>query len=273
MRRVITTKESTRVGSCIYCGTIEGRLTEEHVTPYGLGGRLTLLEASCHRCARITGALEGIVLGDMLFAARAALGTRTRRKKDRLIPRAIRVERGGEILEIKALWQDHWKIIQLPIFPVPACIDGRSYEHGIKLISQDVFELTERGNEIAARHGADRMLPPTYRPEDFARFIAKMALGYAVERYSLNAFQEIYVRSAILGASDDVGRWVGCSDRRELPVRRESTISVAFGIIPGDDLGVKIKMFAQFDGAEYVVIVGKVKEVYRDWIHSRGEKG
>jgi hypothetical protein len=36
---------------------------------------------------------------------------------------------------------------------------------------------------------------------------------------------------------------------------------------------VKIKMFPRFDGAEYVVVVGKIKEVYRDYIHSRGEQG
>jgi hypothetical protein len=270
---VIATKESTHVGACIYCGTTTKRLTKEHVTPFGLNGRLTLLDASCDECAKVTKALEQIVLGGMLFAARAALGTRTRRKKGRLGPRPMRVERAGEIQEIAAVWQDHWKVIQLPIFRVPACVDGRSYERGIEQTSQDVIELSERGAEIAARHGVDRVLLPEYHPEEFARFIAKIALGYAVQRYSLNAFQEIYVRASILGKSNDIGRWVGCSDRREFPVRRESIISVGFIIIPGDDLVVKIKMFAMFDGAEYVVVVGRVKELYRNWIHSRNEKG
>jgi hypothetical protein len=100
----------------------------------------------------------------------------------------------------------------------------------------DVFELSEQAKDIAARHGVDRVLAPEYRPENFARFVAKMALGYAVERYGLPAFEEIYVRSAILGASDHIDRWVGCPDRREFPKRPESTISVGFAIISGDDL-------------------------------------
>jgi HNH endonuclease len=271
--RVIATKKSTHVGACIYCGSTDGELTEEHITPYGLGGRLTLLEASCERCRKVTGELERIVLRDMLYAARAALGTPTRRKNERLSPRPMAVERSGQVEEISAVWQDHRKVIQLPIFPVPACIDQRAYVRGIEQTSMDVFDLGEKHEELAARLGVDRVLAPECRPEHFARFIAKMALGYGVERYGLAAFEDIYVRSAILGDSDDIGRWVGCSDRRELPVRKESAISVGFRIIPGDDLVVKIKMFTQFDGAEYVGVVGKVKEIYRNWIHSQGERG
>ena len=54
MRRLIEARQVTKIGRCIYCGTTEGKLSEEHITPYGLGGLLVLQEASCERCARIT---------------------------------------------------------------------------------------------------------------------------------------------------------------------------------------------------------------------------
>ena len=269
MRMVIDTRRSKRIGRCIYCGATEGRLSEEHITPYGLSGLLVLLEASCERHSKITCALENRILKDMFFAARAALGTRTRRPKDRAKPHPMFIERAGRIERIDAVWQDHWKVIQLPIFSLPALIDGRPYASGIECTSMDVFELGERGKEIARRHHADRVLPPKYSAEDFARFVAKMAYGYAVERYGLNAFEYVYVLPAILGESDDIGQWVGCPDRREFPVR-ECNISVGFKIIARDDLVVRIKMFPRFDGAEYVVVVGRVKEVYRDYLHARG---
>lgn len=272
MRKVIDIRQSKRIGKCIYCGTTEGSLSEEHITPYGLSGMLVLLEASCERHSKITSALERRILKDMLFAARAALGTRTRRPKDRAKPHPMFVERDGKIEKIDAVWQDHWKVIQLPIFPLPAFIDSRSYERGIEFTSMDVFELGEKGKEIAQRHHADRVLPPRYSAEDFARFVAKMAYGYAVERYGLDAFEDVYVLPAILGESDDIGKWVGCSDHREFPVR-ECHISFGFKIISGDALIVKIKMFPQFDGAEYVVVVGRVKEIYRNYFHARGEQG
>src|SRR5208337_2191611 len=119
MRRVIDTRQTKKIGRCIYCGETEGKLTEEHITPLGLSGLLVLLDASCNRCSKITSALEMKILRDMLFAARAALSTRTRRKKKRATTHPMFVERAGQIERVDAVWQDHWKVIQLPIFPLP----------------------------------------------------------------------------------------------------------------------------------------------------------
>jgi hypothetical protein len=98
------------------------------------------------------------------------------------------IEKEGRIQTIKAVWQEQWKVIQLPIFKLPACVDSRLYSGGIECTSMDVFELSERGTEIAARHGAEKVIPHKYRMEDFARFIAKMAYGYAVERLRSQGF-------------------------------------------------------------------------------------
>jgi hypothetical protein len=99
-----------------------------------------------------------------------------------------------------------------------------------------------------------------------------MAYGYAVERYTLKAFEQVYIVPAILGETNDIGRWVGCSDQREF-AKRDCTVSVGFKIIPRNELIVKLKMFAQFDGAEYVVVIGRVKEVYINYFHSIGAQG
>ena len=97
----------------------------------------------------------------------------------------------------------------------------------------DQFELSEKAEDIAKRLGADKVLLPRYDVEVFARFIAKMAYGYAVERYILNAFEAVYIVPAILGETNEIGRWVGCTDRREFP-RRDCTVSVGFKIILGN---------------------------------------
>ncbi|WP_217539485.1 HNH endonuclease, partial [Stenotrophomonas sp. GbtcB23] len=46
------------VGASIYCGATDGRLTEEHIIPKGLGGTLVLPQASCDDCAAITSLFE-----------------------------------------------------------------------------------------------------------------------------------------------------------------------------------------------------------------------
>jgi hypothetical protein len=77
----------------------------------------------------------------------------------------------------------------------------------------------------------------------------------------------------MLGETNNIGQWVGCPGLCELPVRQCTTVSVGFKIIPPDDLIVRIKMFAQFDGAEYIVVIGRVKEIYRNYFHACGEQG
>lgn len=54
------------------------------------------------------------------------------------------------------MWQDQWKVIQLPIFDLPAYIDGREFIAGIECVSMDTFELGERGEDIAKRHGGTK---------------------------------------------------------------------------------------------------------------------
>jgi hypothetical protein len=68
------------------------------------------------------------------------------------------IEKDGERITIQARWQDQWKVIQLPIFPLPAHIDGRSYTSGIDSTSMDQFELSEKREEIAKKHGASKVL-------------------------------------------------------------------------------------------------------------------
>src|ERR1700685_364397 len=70
------------VGSCIYCGSHE-RLSDEHIIPYGMGGRWILPESSCTGCAAITGAFEGDVLRTIVGPLRMLYNMPTRRKKER----------------------------------------------------------------------------------------------------------------------------------------------------------------------------------------------
>lgn len=271
MPKKIYQREAIEIGRCIYCGMTDGELTDEHVSPYGLNGRLELIKASCverdrslpEKCGNITSRIEDTVLGSMAVA-RAELGYRSRgRKKDP--PRRMLVEKNGKVFSLKDIpYKDQWKIIRLPLFRQPAAIDGRPYESGIEVVTEgpmDQIELCERAEDIAQKHGVDRIVFPEYPPEIFARFIAKMAYGYAVGRYGLPGFEEVYVRSAILGRTNDIGRWVGCTGIKEFPVR-ETTISAGFGILPGMDIIVKLKLFPRFNGPEYVVVVGRVKEFH-----------
>jgi hypothetical protein len=44
---------------------------------------------------------------------------------------------------------------------------------------------------------------------------------------------------------------------------RDCTVSVGYKIISRNELIVKLKMFPQFDGAEYIIVIGRVKDGYK----------
>lgn len=259
MVRFVTKKESIYVGRCIYCGETRGILTEEHVSPLGLNGLITLRDASCSECNKATSRIEEYVLRRMWGAARTEMGYRTRHKKGASDLYPITVIRDGVKTVRKVPLKDALKIIELPIFKAPASLDGRTFQGGIECISKDQFVLVEQRVDIAKRIGVDEVCPPDCDLEIFARFVAKCSYGYAVERYGIEAFESVYVRSAILGNTEDIGRWVGSPDTRELPVRK-TPMSGGFRILPDNDVLVRIKLFPRFDGAEYITVVGKMKQ-------------
>ncbi len=261
--RVVTHRESTYVGRCIYCGTTQGKLTEEHVSPYALNGCITLRDASCLDCCRETTKVEEHVLRYMWGAARAEMGYRTRNKKstDRLY--SLTVVRNGVKAILQVPLKDALKIVELPIFGPPAILGEGIAPDRIECISKDQFVLVETMEDLAKRIGVDEVCPPDFDPDIFARFVAKCSLGYAVERYGFDAFESVYVQSAILGSAKSVGLWVGSPDFREFPVRK-TPMSGGFRILLDNDVLVRIKLFPRFDGAEYVTVVGKMKQFHAD---------
>lgn len=169
---------------------------------------------------------------------------------------------GAKIIR-KVQLKDALKIIELPIFKARSALDGRSATDSIESTSKDQFVLVEQREDLAKRLGVDEVYPPDCNPEIFARFVAKCSYGYAIERYGIDSFESTYVRSAILGNTRDIGRWVGSPDTRELPVRN-TPMSAGFRILPDNDVLVRIKVFPRFDGAEYVTVVGKMKKFHAD---------
>jgi len=70
------------VGKCIYCGGLD-ELSDEHIIPYSLGGRIVLPKSSCVNCAKVTMKIEQHVSRDHLHIPRSYGNIQTRRKKSR----------------------------------------------------------------------------------------------------------------------------------------------------------------------------------------------
>lgn len=180
------------VKQCIYCHTKEGKLSEEHIVPYGLNGVHTLLNASCKKCADITSRIEGKVLRESFISARQGLNFRSRHQKAWNLP------------------MDAFTGLFFPISPPPAHLTGEAYESGVKVKSIALFALMTRHSKTKVR--------TTFPGHNFQRMLAKIGLGFAVAKYGIDAFQEFYVLPAILGEREDVGRWVGTAEDKIMPI-------------------------------------------------------
>jgi hypothetical protein len=266
-------KSKTRfIGQCIYCNSSEPPLSDEHTVPYGFNGDSILQQASCRQCADITSAFETVVLSDTLFAARAAVGAETRHRKQREQQRPMYVVRNGEEQEIQAPWQDHWKIIPLPVFEPPAFLDGRDYKGGLEAHKMEIAWIGEGPQEIAKLHNAEdvifKMRSGLRVAAAFAKLIAKIAYSSAVKEFGLSGIQEAFIVPAILGKRDDLGMWVGCDRQRIMGTKYHlwhTKLEIFRGIILA-----RVKLFARSDGTEYVAVVGSIRDATRGLLQGVG---
>ena len=262
-------KEMANIGRCIYCGSTDD-LREEHIIPFGLNGSWVLLNASCNRCADITSKFEMDVLRDTLLPVRAVLGFRTRRKKDR--PKNLPIWRDKDSMDSKidVPLSDYPAYLHLPVFKPPAFIEGRDYSCGIEMTGLQVKLVGPVRHEDINRKYDSREIV-TYgnlKPPSFARLIAKIAYCLTVGQHGLENIEECFVLPAILGAVDDIGKWVGSAPDRQLYSivqihRARLDVGASSGIV-----FARISLFTAFDTVEYIVVVGRLSSLYMSTIHN-----
>ena len=254
------------IGKCIYCGTADGKLSREHVIPHGLWGDLVLGRASCARCARITSAIEHRIERVSMLAFRTVLGAPTYDKKARPTSFPGRVRRDGEWREIELSIPEYTGTAAFPIFGLASAWTGREDDElelkGLRVVLASAGTVSSATWTPQQRAGAEAVEIPIHYdfakdPKVFARFIAKIAHGYAVDFFGVDGFRPSLIPS-ILGESDDIGSWVGTPTATTFaePPNRGHRVRV------GDDRNggviASVQLFADSGAPEYFVLVGRL---------------
>jgi hypothetical protein len=225
----------------------------------GLNGPWKLLEASCGKCATITSRFETAILKTTFDAVRIALDFPSRNKKERPSQLPLSIERGGrqEVVYIPA--EEYPAVIVMPHLEPPGYLIGTedtdlrvTGSTGVQIGGPPIAEVGKKlsAQSISTSAGFDPV-------DAFARLLAKIAYGCAVAATGcdLSRFDDVYVLPMILGRSDDIGRWVGGSNDDQ-PAAKADLHKVKFFIIDGE-FRVHVRLFAQFNAPEYVVVVGR----------------
>jgi len=251
---------STRyIGKCVYCDSTDN-LTNEHIVPRGLKGHWQLLKASCKACNQITSAFETNVLRKELILLRAASGWPTRHPKNRPKEFSFKVEKDGHKEEIVLPVADCPPFFMMLVFEPPRYIADYSYEKGV-----EVRGFTMHGPSQAKLKGKlnvdSILLTASFFGNCFERMLAKIGYGMTILAYGPDALEKCYILPCILARKDDAGYWVGSSGRHASSLPAEKALHRIFLTKHGREVAALIRLIANYQTPEYLVIVGKLKQI------------
>lgn len=249
------------IGYCIYCGALEN-LSREHIIAYGLSGTAVLQEASCSRCSVITGEFERKVLRGPMANVRKVLGLQSRSKHKKAHSNAkLTLIKDNNEINVEVPMNEYPLILSFPTFGVPHCLTGAT-ELGINLKGVTAILFGPRPEDVLQRFQAQKInIPePPSEPIAFARMLAKIAYCFAVKNSELSKLKgSCLVLPAILGQSDDIGRWVGTLDG---PIRTYPNLLHRLAIHSDREKGLltaEVQLFAHSQTPSYGVILGRLK--------------
>ncbi|MBI9045936.1 MAG: hypothetical protein JEZ06_15695 [Anaerolineaceae bacterium] len=247
------------VGHCIYCGANNQKLTDEHIIPFGLGGKLILPKSSCPNCSLITSQFEQFCLRPFFGNPRMVLDLPTRLPKER--PKKAPMEYIG------ADGKRHKSPISLE--EVPLIILGFNFPEPRFLMGLPPTEEVE--GDLVARY-IDNEIQKRFLDSDvkqiklgsvnillFSRMIAKIAHSFAISQLGYGTFNP-FLTDLILGNFSQYSTFVGGYKNQdnlkfpEVPLHYIYMKDISFK--NNDYISVVINLFAFADMPTYQVIVG-----------------
>lgn len=285
------TRKNKEINRCIYCGVIEGKLSDEHIIPFAFTPKgvnhWMLLRASCNDCANITSRFEGIVLRGAWRAARASLRMSTRRNYPNTFP--IEIWHGTQSKIIELPLEETWRVLPYPEFRIPGQFDDRPDTNALHVVALGLMDHEKSFHEIAAQHHADKIGIPglflidliddslNYGPKfqvygiAFARFLCKLAFCYAIYKFPRGDFIEQHSLPIIFGDLSKIGRWVGCA--RTVTLKSKNEYFRLQMEIYENDLWLRIRLNPLHEKVpEYMINVATLREEMVHLLNSIGGK-
>ncbi|MFZ7095482.1 hypothetical protein ACOPJQ_08675 [Luteimonas dalianensis] len=259
------TVRTAPAGACIYCGATEGRLTDEHVVPKGLGGTLVLPQASCDDCARLTSQFEMRVLRGFLDRGRQAMGIKGRKSHKRPAADTLTqtfIQADESTIDHDVPWDDGVKVMHLPVFVLPAFLDPRRAMDPavsqLEIMALDTLHFGVGQGELVREYQAQGM-----RFEDrmdlwaFAKMLAKVAHSYHVAIHGVFPLEQSPLVPIILGQRSDALNWIGTTLSDTLPSGGQALHLLHHQALESEEgsraSAVRIKLFAHDSTPTYAL--------------------
>jgi hypothetical protein len=240
---------------CMYCLADGVPRTEEHLIPLALGSRLTLRDAVCEPCRRLTGRFEQQTLEREFLVPKTLLALKRRRARGKGPSRlpALRLAGDDDAPPTLTLTSDSFpRAFALPAFEpagLLAAIDRTGVEPRIDFVDCTLHLGTPRRRTVAAT-------VPLVDPPAYAMSIAKWAYALAVAERGLRACDMQPMRDLMRGLRHDVFAFVGTPSPR-VRASRDWLHDVSLHE-RGPWLTATLALFASAGMAPYEIVIGRL---------------
>ena len=243
----------TPLGRCLYCLATGVPLTEEHLIPRALGGRLTLRDAVCEPCRRATGRLEQLTLDREFAVPKTLLALKRRRARGNGPSRLPPVVLPGDDVAVTTLTADTFpRSFSLPAFEPAGLLAGVARAAEPPRI--EFVDCTLNLGTPTRHHAAAPLSLPD--PHAYAWTIAKWAYALAVAERGIAGFDTQPMRDLMLGRRSDVFAFVGTPLPRAYASREWLHDFAVREDRPW--LTVTLALFASAAMTPYEVVVGRL---------------
>lgn len=260
-------------GQCIYCGDASAVLTDEHITPYAIGGNGVIFrKASCKPCARtINDGFEQYVLRTLWGPFRRRIHAPSRKKpkaETRTLVFKLMDDFGDEGAERVTLEVPIEKVpLHVPLWtlPLPGIMTGEQPSSEIKgrawtrLRSKEGDTYIAEVKAMTSHPGPIGLHVADVDAAKLLRFLIKTAHAHAIAELGLDAFTP-FAPDLILGRSDHYCHFVGCSGEVSEPLQTDKVIELGHGSYRGIETSlviVRMRVFGFYGTPEYYVVVGE----------------
>ena len=248
------------IGRCIYCGSTED-LSDEHILPYSMWGTDVLPKASCPECAKITGRFEQHVARDLYLAVRMVSGAPTRRKKT--MPTSFPLEvidADGKPQTLQLPANEHPALVIFPEYQPPTMFVDGTTRVGIAITGNRLIGFGKDLLTVQKEHQFKELqITSTFKVPRFEQFLAKWAYCTAIKHYGLDNLETVYVIDDIIRNANTIGSYVGTDG--QVVIGKQAAIA-SYQMFEDDQrrVVVRLKLFANSDAPEYIVLVGVRRE-------------
>ena len=259
-------KVYSSVGKCIYCNSSDD-LSDEHIIPFGLGGRLELPESSCQGCSKKTSTFEHTCLRTMYGPLRLLYDLPSRRKKSRprTLPLKVKFNQEDDEWELTEIEQERYPfLVTFPYFPMPNLLNENSKDEVRGSVTNRLWIRGASPNyvfkdllqDLTLKLEAHSIMPEAKAHiEEFCQMLAKIGYSFAVAELGSDSFRPFLIPHIIDKRLENCGDYMGSLGRDETPSDNLHELSICDGFSP-TYVTVRIRLLAKLGTPTYYVVAG-----------------